>query len=273
MVYLLGDCLEKMREIESDSVDLVVTSPPYAMQRKDTYGGVPEEEYPIWFEQIGKEIFRVMKPTGSFVLNIKENSKDGRKSTYVLETVLNLSRIFMWKDTFIWHKKNPFPTGSNRRLKDGFEYCYWFSKSSDYQFYPNSVLVKSESKYLESEKKRNNLGNHICKNGSGFKMNRRAVSDYVRPSNVISLTTDNENHVHPATFPIGLPQFFIKLMTMPGDVVLDPFMGSGTTGAAAVRENRDFVGIEIDEKYMQIAQERIKKETVKGYQIRITDVM
>lgn len=260
-MIIRGDCLQEMSKLQDESVDLVVTSPPYAMQRKNTYGGITEDEYPDWFEQIGKEIYRVLKPSGSFVLNIKENSKDGRKSLYVMETVIRLAKIFMWKDTFIWNKKNPFPTGSNRRLKDGFEYCFWFSKGKQYKFYPNNVLIKSESKFLESEKKRSNLGNHNCYNGSGFKMNRRFVSDYIRPSNVITLATDTENHVHPATFPVGLPQFFINLMTETGDVVLDPFMGSGTTGVASGKAGRDFIGIEISEEYCKIAEERIQKET------------
>lgn len=260
-MIIKGDCLEKLSEIQDESVDLVMTSPPYAMQRKNTYGGVTEEQYPEWFEKIGKEIYRVLKPTGSFVLNIKENSKNGCKSLYVMETVILLSKIFMWKDTFIWNKKNPFPTGSNRRLKDGFEYCYWFSKGTDYKFFQNNVLTKSESKYLDSEKKRKNIGNHNCYNGSGFKMNRRFISDYVRPSNVITLATDTENHIHPATFPVGLPTFFINLMTEKGDVVLDPFMGSGTTGVASGNLGREFIGIEIDDKYCELAEKRIMEKT------------
>lgn len=262
-----------MKQLPENSVDLVVTSPPYAMQRKDTYGGIEESAYPEWMESIGKEVNRVLKPTGNFVLNIKENARDGARSTYVLETVLLLSKVFMWKDTFIWHKKNPFPTGSNRRLKDAFEYCFWFAKSKDYKFFPEHVLEPSNSKYAESEKRRKNKGNHVCKNGSGFAMNMRSSPDMVRPGNVLTLTTDNENHVHPATFPVKLPQFFIKLMTEQGDTVLDPFMGSGTSGVAAAMENRQFVGIEISEKYMEIARDRIQKQIDKGYQGNLFDHM
>ena len=270
-MLLLGDCLEQMRKVPDNSIDLVITSPPYAMQRKDTYGGIEEGAYPAWMEEIGKEIHRILKPTGNFVLNIKENAKNGARSTYVMETVILLSKIFLWKDTYIWHKRNPFPTGSNRRLKDAFEYCYWFTKSGEYKFFPEHVLEKSNSKYTESEKRRKNRFSHECKNGSGFKMNMRSAPDMVRPSNVITLTTDNENHVHPATFPVKLPQFFIKLMTEQGDTVLDPFMGSGTTGVAAAMENREFIGIEILDKYMEIARDRIQKQLDKGYQVNIFD--
>ena len=251
------DCLQFMRSMEDDSVDLVMTSPPYAMQRKSTYGGVDADRYPFWMETVGKEIFRVLKPSGSFVLNIKENVEDGVRSFYVYETVGRLARVFRWTDTFIWNKLNPFPTGSKKRLKDGFEYCYWFTKTPEYKFFPDSVLVPSTSKYLESEKRRKNKAGHKCKNGSGMDMTKRYVSDMIRPSNVISLATDTTNHLHPASFPLGLPLFFIKLMTEEDDVVFDPFMGSGTTLLAAQQLGRKYTGCDVVEKYVEITNERL----------------
>lgn len=253
------DCLDAMRKLEDDSVDLIVTSPPYANQRKDTYGGIPENEYPNWMLSISNEIKRILKPTGSFVLNIKEHSVDGVKSTYVLKTVLLLSEIFMWKDTFIWNKRNPFPTGGNRRLKDGFEYCYWFTKSFDYKFFPDNVLVKSESVYSESEKKRQNKNPRITKNGSKMDMHGRYWSELVRPSNVITLTTQNSPTIHPATFPQELSDFFIKLMTEKDDLVYDPFAGSGTTCVSAKSLGRKWIGTELIKEYVDYANERISQ--------------
>ena len=259
MKLIHGDCLSVLDHIDHDSIDLIVTSPPYAMQRKKTYGGITEEDYPDWIEQIGIKLKKVMKPTGSFVLNIKEHVSDGRRSNYVMKSVLKLSEHFTFSDTYIWRKTNPFPTGSKRRLKDGFEYCFWFTKGK-YKFYPDQVLVKSNSRFLESEKRRKNTGMHNTNNGSGMNMARRvSSSELVRPSNVIDLAVDTTNHIHPATFPAGLPEFFIKLMTDKNDIILDPFMGSGTTGVAALNNNRDFIGIEINNDYYSEASNRIAK--------------
>ena len=250
-----GDCIDKMSELEAESVDLVVTSPPYATQRQ--YDCISVEDYPDWFFSVGMAVNRVLKPTGSFVLNIKEHASGGQRSTYVLKTLLNLISIFRWSDTYIWHKTNPFPTGSKRRLKDGFEYCFWFTKSDEYKFFPDNVLEKSTSKYLEGNRRRKNKGIHNTNNGSGMNMSIRTTSDMVRPSNAITLPTDTTNHEHPATFPVALPEFFIRLMTDVGDTVLDPFCGSASTGVACARNDRNFIGIDISEKYVNLSKERL----------------
>lgn len=256
-----GDCLEILKTMDSDSVDLVVTSPPYAEQRKNTYGGITEEEYPQWMIQITREVMRILKPSGSFILNIKEHAKDGVRATYALQTILELTKEFRLVDEFIWHKTNPFPTGGKKRLKDGFERCYHFTKTKNYKFHPNNVLVKSESKWLESEKRRKNKGEHNTNNGSGMNMSTRYASDMVRPSNVITLASSSENIGHPAVFPIGLPKFFIKLMTDENDVVMDVFGGSGTTALASITTNRKYILIEKELSYCQLAEDRIKKVT------------
>lgn len=252
------DCIDYMKTMEDSSVDLIVTSPPYAMQRKETYGGVNVDDYPLWMESVGKEISRVLKLSGSFVLNINDHVEDGVRSLYVYETVLRLAKVFRWTDTFIWNKTNPFPTGSKKRLKDGFEYCYWFTKTKDYKFFPENVLVASQSKYLESEKRRKNRGKHNCSNGSGMDMSKRYVSDMVRPSNVITLPTDTTNHLHPAQFPVGLPSFFIKLLTEENDVVFDPFMGGGTTLLAAQQLSRKYMGCDVVDEYVEMTKGRLK---------------
>lgn len=253
------DCIQYMKSIPDNEIDLVVTSPPYAQQRKN-YQGISENDFPDWFSTVGREIQRVLKPSGSFVLNIKEHVNNGVRSAYVLKTVLLLSEIMNWTDTYIWNKTNPFPTGSKKRLKDGFEYCYWFTKTNDYQFFPENVLVKSQSKWLESEKKRKNKGVHNVTNGSGMNMSKRISTDMVRPSNVLTLPVDTTNHQHPATFPLGLPEFFIKLMTKEGDIVYDPFAGSGTTLLAAKQLNRCYIGTEINTDYVKLTKNRLKED-------------
>lgn len=255
-----SDCLDYLKHIPSGSVDLVFTSPPYAEQRSKAYGGIPERDFPKWLESVGVEVKRVLKDSGAFVLNIKEHVNKGARSTYVLKTVYLLSKILIWSDTFIWNKSNPFPTGNKRRLKDGFEYLYLFTKTPEYKFFPEAVLVKSTSKWLDSEKRRVNKGSHPVKNGSGMDMQRRYVSDMVRPSNVLTLPVDTTNHEHPATFPEGLPEFFIKLLTEEGDMVIDPFMGSGTTQAVAKKLGRHYSGCDLLEEYVRIAQKRLKEQ-------------
>lgn len=254
------DCLKYMQSLPDNCIDAVITSPPYAEQRSNTYGGISADDYPEWMAEIGKEIFRILKPSGSFVLNIKENVTNGARSTYVLKTVLILSEIFIWSDTYIWNKSNPFPTGSKKRLKDGFEYCYLFTKTKNHKFNPNNVLIPSTSKWLESEKKRKNKGAHKVTNGSGMNMSSRCASDMVRPSNVLTLPIDSTNHKHPATFPVSLPLFFIKLLTDENDIIYDPFAGSGSTLVAAKQLNRHFIGSEIQSIYVDIANERLQRE-------------
>ena len=104
---LYGDCAEQLKKLPDDSVDLIVTSPPYADQRKTTYGGIAVNQYVEWFLPITKELLRVLKPTGTFILNIKEKVQNGERSTYVLELILEMRKQgWLWTEEFIWHKKN-----------------------------------------------------------------------------------------------------------------------------------------------------------------------
>lgn len=257
---ILGDCrvaLPRLYDEAGEFADLIVTSPPYAEKRKKAYGGIPADEYVKWFLPISAELKRVLKPTGSFVLNIKEHVENSQRQTYVLELALALQKQgWLWIDEYIWNKTNPFPTGSKARLKDGFERCYHFTKSLGYQFFPDAVRAKSTSKWAGSNERRKNKGAFATTNGSDMNMSRRIVGDMVRPSNVITFPNSCINIDHPATFPIDLPDFFIKLMTKPGDVVLDPFMGSGTTALAARQSGRSYLGIELNEEYAELAIKR-----------------
>jgi site-specific DNA-methyltransferase (adenine-specific)/site-specific DNA-methyltransferase (cytosine-N4-specific) len=259
-IVIHGDCLSTLTELYSSNgefADLLIFSPPYAQQRKNIYGGIPEVDYPNWMLTIVRAGMKVLKPTGSLVINIKEHVNGGVRSLYVLEATLLLAREFRYVDEHIWHKTNPFPTGSRKRLKDGFERCLHFTKTADYQFYPDSVREKSTSKWAGDNERRKNKGAHNTTNGSGMNMSKRITGELVRPSNVITMPASSLNLKHPAVFPIGLPDFFIRLMTKEGDVVVDPFLGSGTTALAAVKLGRQFLGIERNEEYVRLAESRI----------------
>jgi site-specific DNA-methyltransferase (adenine-specific) len=255
-----GDCLSVLPNLYGEAgnfADLIVTSPPYAEQREDSYGGIPEDEYPGWMLSVVRAGMKILKPSGSFVINIKEHASKGVRSLYVIETIWRLAQEFRFVDEFIWNKTNPFPTGNKKRLKDGFERCLHFTRSSNYQFFPDAVRVKSTSKWAGSSDHRKNKGAFTTTNGSRMGMSRRITGDLVRPSNVITVPSSCINIGHPATFPIELPEFFIRLMTKEGDVVVDPFLGSGTTALSAQRLGRDFLGIEKDENYVRLADSRI----------------
>ncbi len=117
-----GDCIEALTHFESGHFDLIVTSPPYADQRKTTYGGIKADDYHSWFLQRSSEFLRVLKPTGTFILNIKEKVQDGERHTYVLELILSLRKQgWLWTEEFIWHKKNCHPGKWPNRFRGAWE--------------------------------------------------------------------------------------------------------------------------------------------------------
>lgn len=257
----LGDCRKELRKIPDNSVDLIFTSPPYADQRKNTYGGISPDEYVNWFLPISEELLRVLKPTGTFVLNIKEKVVEGERSTYVMELILEMRKQgWLWTEEFIWHKKNCYPGKWANRFRDAWERLLQFNKNRKFNMYQNAVKIpigdwaKNRLKNLsETDKTRSN-----SKNGSGFGKN---ISNWlgketVYPSNVIHLSTECNNKNHSAAFPKELPEWFIRLFTQENDTILDPFMGSGTTVEIANKMKRNAIGIEIVPEYYYAVKEQ-----------------
>ena len=257
MKIVLGDCKEELKSIGENSIDLIVTSPPYADNRKQTYGGIKPENYVEWFLPISKELLRVLKPSGTFILNIKEKAENGERSTYVLELILAFKKQgWLWTEEFIWHKKNCYPGKWPNRFRDAWERLLQFNKTKKFNMYQDNVKVpigdwaEFRLKNLsETDKIRDN-----AKNGSGFGKN---ISNWlgkedVYPSNVLHLSTECNNKNHSAAFPDALPEWFIKLFTKEGDTVLDPFAGSGTTLFVAEKMNRNSIGIEIMPEYVSL---------------------
>lgn len=259
---LEGDCRELLKTLPSDSVDLIFTSPPYADNRKKTYGGVPPDKYVEWFLPTASELKRVLKPSGSFILNIKEKIVQGERSTYVIDLILAMRQQgWLQIEEYIWHKKNAVPGKWPNRFRDAWERLLHFSKSRQIAIYQDAVRVpvgdwgKTRLKHLsEDDKKRRSYQTR-----SNFGVNRShwVGKETVSPTNVLHLATECGNKKHSAVFPESLPEWFVKLFTMPGDMVLDPFLGSGTTGAVCRRLNRRFIGMEIMPEYISIARDRI----------------
>lgn len=258
----LGDCKDVLQQIPSESVDLVFTSPPYADQRKGTYGGIHPDHYVDWFLPITRELFRVLKPAGTFVLNIKEKVVEGESSTYVMELILAMRKQgWLWTEEFIWHKKNSYPGKWPNRFRDSWERLLQFNKQKHFQMYQEAVMVpmgdwaKSRLKNLSiTDKARDN-----SKVGSGFgkKISNWLERDMAYPTNVLHLATECSNKNHSAAFPEELPEWFIKLFTQEGDTVLDPFMGSGTTNQVAQRMRRHSIGIDIVPEYYEMVKAQI----------------
>lgn len=262
----LGNCEEVLKQLEDNSIDLIFTSPPYADQRKSTYGGISPDEYVKWFLPISQELLRVLKPTGTFILNIKEKVVESERSTYVLELILELRKQgWFWTEEFIWHKKNSFPGKWSNRFRDSWERLLQFNKDKKFNMYQDEVKIpigdwaKGRLKNLsETDKVRDN-----AKNGSGFGKNisNWVGKETVYPTNVLHFATECSNKNHPAAFPENLPEWFIKLFTQEGDKVLDPFAGSGTTLTVSQKMRRNSIGIEILPEYHEMMLKEI--ETLK----------
>ena len=262
---LLGDSREVLKIIDNNTIDLIVTSPPYADRRKNTYGGIDPEKYVEWFLPVSEQLLRVLKPTGTFILNIKEKAGDGERNTYVLDLILSLRKQgWLWTEEFIWHKKNCYPGKWPNRFRDAWERVLQFNKTRNFDMYQEAVMIpigdwaNGRLKNLsKTDKIRDN-----SKSGSGFGKN---VSNWLQrsmvyPTNVLQFATVCNNKNHSAAFPEELPEWFIRLFTQTNDLVLDPFLGSGTTCEVAQRMERNSIGIEIMPEYIEMAKTKVAQK-------------
>jgi DNA modification methylase len=260
-----GDCLDILQSRPADSVDLIFTSPPYADRRAKTYGGIKPDQYVQWFLPRADQFLCVLKPTGTFVLNIKEKVEAGQRHTYVLELILALRRQgWLWTEEFIWHKKNCHPGKWPNRFRDAWERCLQFNKSRRFKMNQGAVMTPMGDWAQARLKKlgKNDVTRFNSQVGSGFGKN---IANWLGrsmayPSNVLHLPTECGNRNHSAAFPRALPEWFIKLFTDEGDVVLDPFVGSGTTCVAAKGLGRASLGIDTSQEFCEIARAALARE-------------
>ncbi len=261
---LCGDARQLLRDIPDRSVDLIFTSPPYANQRKRQYASISANQYVDWFIPIADQLQRILKPTGTFILNIKENVIQGERSPYVLELILALRREgWLWTEEFIWHKKNSFPGKWPNRFRDAWERLLQFNKNKKFCMYQEAVRMPMHLSTIQRLKRLRDPDKTHTPSRSGSPFTRDLTHwlnrETVYPDNVLYLGTESHNQHHSAAFPQTLPTWFIRLFTQDRDIVLDPFVGSGTTAVAAQQLGRGFIGIDISEVHCQVARERLKK--------------
>lgn len=259
---LEGDCEKVLFDIPDNTFDLIFTSPPYADQRVSTYGGIKPDDYVDWFLPKSEQFLRVLKPTGTFILNIKERVSNGERHTYVLHLIEALrSQGWLWTEEFIWHKKNSYPGKWPNRFRDSWERLLQFNKNKRFYMDQEAVMVPigDWAKTRLNNLSETDLQRDNSRVGSGFGKNisNWLEREYVYPSNVIHMATECGNKGHSAAFPIDLPKWFIKLFTEPNGLVLDPFLGSGTTALAAIELGRNYTGIDVNPEYVELSKERI----------------
>lgn len=260
----IADCLTTLRGLPSNSVDLVITSPPYDGQPK--YGNGEKYErawYKGFFLAVTAEVHRILKPTGSFVLNYRSKRHGDERGIVQYELIFWLrEQGFLFCEDFVWGKPSPPPGRFKRFLKDAVEYCFHFAKGPSWQFFPEQCLSPARWDAKDRERRKKLAHNYVRANAPSGQGRKRvqAGPDMVRPSTLLHLEPEFSPNPfkHPARFPIALPTFFINLMTQPGQMVIDPFGGTGTTALAAEKLGRRWLLTEIDPEYAAAVPLRFK---------------
>jgi site-specific DNA-methyltransferase (adenine-specific)/site-specific DNA-methyltransferase (cytosine-N4-specific) len=262
-----GDCRiasDVAALLDGRKVNVAFTSPPYASQRKyDEESGfkpIKPDSYVEWFEAVQANVRAHLAQDGSWFVNIKEHCEDGQRHLYVKDLTIAHVRQWGWRfvDELCW-KRQGVPGGWNNRFKNGWEPIFHFSLADiSIKFRPENVHIMSESVFeydpLTPKAKKSGFLSGTCSKRKG------AGVGAARPDNVIEANTGETTFAsaHGATFPLGLPTFFIKAYSDPSDSIFDPFLGSGTTMIAAEREGRIAYGTEISPKYVAVILQRAK---------------
>jgi site-specific DNA-methyltransferase (cytosine-N4-specific) len=274
-----ADALSVLRRLKADSVSLVFTSPPFALRRQKAYGNVPAHEYVEWFWPFAEEIHRVLRQDGSFVFDLGGawNPGSGTRSLFQYELILRLSKLFHLAQEFYWYNPSKLPTPAEwvtirrTRVKDAVNTLWWLSKTENPQA-DNRHVLKPYSRSMRRLLK------------DGYKAARRPsqhdISPHFRrdnggaiPPNLLSIpnTRSSDEYfrrcreaglpIHPARFPPDLPDFFIRFLTLPGQIVVDPFAGSNVTGQVAEMLERRWISVEINADYVAGSQLRFPPAT------------
>lgn len=254
MKIICGDCFELASELENEFVNLIVTSPPYAQQRNKQYGGIPEKEYPQWTLKWCNAFHHALTTDGSIAIVIRPNIRQGQISDYILHTRLAL-RKGGWNEAeeLIWIKPDSPPLGHIGRPRRAWESILWFSKTNKPFCDPKANGKESNRVGFETKK---GVGDYK----SGVSPAKKGIArcrDYVEIGT--GLVDKSPENTHPAQYPVNLATWIIKLLCPSNGVVLDPFLGSGSTLVACQQLNISGIGIELRKDYCEIAENRLKK--------------
>ncbi len=283
----LGDSLEVLpRILKPESVDLIMTSPPFALRRKKEYGNVEATRYVEWFLQFGRLFFELLKPRGSLVIDIGGSWNPGEptRSLYHYELLIELCRMpdhkFSLAEEFFWYNPARLPTPAEWvtvrrvRVKDAVDCVWWLSKHA----HPKADNRRVLQPYSESmhELLRRGYTPKLRPSGHDISNKFNRNNNGSIPPNLLQIANTESNSWYlrqcrkanvkpnPARYPAGLPEFFIKFLTEPGDLVLDPFAGSNVTGCIAQRLGRKWVAVELVEEYVRGSVFRFEKEGLEG---------
>ncbi|MDI6738571.1 MAG: site-specific DNA-methyltransferase [Nanoarchaeota archaeon] len=277
---LIGDSLELLPALQDESVNLIMTSPPFGLVRKKEYGNVPADEYVEWFKPFARHFHRILKKNGSLVIDIGGSWIPGKpvKSLYQYELLITLCKEmgFNLAQEFFWYNSAKLPspaewvTVRRIRVKDAVNCIWWLSKTENPKSNNKNILVPYSDSMKTLLKKGyksqlrpsgHDISTNFCRNNNG------AI-----PSNMISLANTESNgkylkycksnnlKPHPARYPCALPEMFIKFLTEKGDLILDPFAGSNATGEAAERLGRKWLAFELNKPYLIASRGRFDKE-------------
>ena len=260
---IVADCLDYLAHTPDNSFDLVITSPPYDGQPRYGNGETYERSwFTGFFRQVAAELLRTLKPRGSFVLNYRSKRNGRGRGTLQFELIFLLqAQGFLFCEDYVWAKPSPPPGHFSRYLKDAVEYCFHFAKTPNWQFFPKQCLMPARWDAVDRARRQRserNFQREVAPSGHG-RRRVQAGPDLVRPSNVLLIEPEfgpNPTR-HPARFPVLLPAFFVQLLTKPGQLVYDPFGGTGTTAVAAEFLGRRWVVTETERAYAKAVRSRM----------------
>ncbi len=282
-----ADSLDFIENLPNGSVNLIVTSPPFALQRKKQYGNVEADEYVNWFKDFARQFYRILTDDGSLVVDLGGSWVKGQptRSLYHFELVIELCKNlfpeqleqhFFLAEEFFWHNPARLPSPAEWvnvrriRVKDSVNMVWWLSKTSNPKANNRNVLQP----YSDSMRTLLKKGYRAKLRPSGHDISTNFSKDNggAIPSNLLQISNTESNSryqrlcreaglpVHPARFPAALPEFFIKFLTDERDLVLDPFAGSNVTGEVCERLGREWIGIELNEEYLTGSRFRFTKD-------------
>ena len=277
-----GDALDLLRGLKANSVSLVMTSPPFALRRQKAYGNVTPDQYVEWFAPFAEEIYRVLRPDGSFVFDLGGawNRGSGTRSLYQYDLILHLTRQFGFHlaQEFYWYNPSKLPTPAEwvtirrTRVKDAVNMLWWLSKT-DTPAADNRRVLKPYSASMK----------RLLRDGyeTGMRPSQHEISPHFRrdnggaiPPNLLEVPNTRSNDlyfrrcraaglpIHPARFPAPVPEFFVRFLTVPGQLVVDPFAGSNVTGHVAEKLGRRWLSTEINADYVAGSRLRFEDDAV-----------